>query len=60
MEFVCPHCDQLTKGPAYKVTSEEAGVVLLEMIVCHSCSEEAKDLGLDVKEINQCSVPEIP
>jgi hypothetical protein len=52
MEFICQHCDKLTKGLACRVTSEEAGVILLEMIVCHSCSEQAKNLGLDVKEIN--------
>ena len=51
MEFVCQHCQELTKGPAYKVTSEEAGVILLEMIVCHSCSEQAKNLRLNVKSI---------
>ena len=51
MEFVCQHCDKLTMAPAYKVTSEEAGVILLEMIVCDSCCEEANSLGLDVKSI---------
>ena len=56
MELVCQHCDKLTMGPAYKVTSEEAGVVLLEMIVCHSCSEEAKDLGLDVKSVTSAEI----
>jgi hypothetical protein len=53
MEFICQHCDKLTEGLAYQVTSEEAGVILLDMIVCHSCFEQAKNLGLDVKEINQ-------
>jgi len=33
--------------------SEEAGVVLLDMIVCHSCCERAKNLGLHVKEIKK-------
>jgi hypothetical protein len=32
------------------VTSEEDGVVLLDMIVCHSCSIEARTLGLQTKE----------
>jgi RNase P subunit RPR2 len=53
MEFICQHCDKLTEGLRYRVTSEEAGVILLEMIVCHSCSEQAKSLGLDVKEIDE-------
>jgi len=33
--------------------SEEAGVVLLDMIVCHSCCERAKNLGFHVKEIKK-------
>jgi hypothetical protein len=53
MKFICRHCDTSTDGLAYRVTSEEAGVMLLDMIVCHSCFERAKDLGLDVKEISQ-------
>jgi hypothetical protein len=36
-------------GARYRVTSREAGEILLDMIVCHSCSEQAKDLGLDVE-----------
>ena len=56
MEFVCQHCEQLTKGPAYKVTSEEEGVILLEMIVCHSCSEQEKNLRLDVKSITSAEI----
>jgi hypothetical protein len=55
MEFICQHCDKLTEGQRYLVTSEEAGEILLEMIVCHSCSEQAKDLGLDVEEINEAA-----
>jgi hypothetical protein len=53
MDFICQHRDKLKHGLAYRVTSEEAGVILLEMIVCQSCSEQAKNLRLDVKEINQ-------
>ena len=53
MEFICQHCDKLAEGLRYRVTSEEAGVVLLDLIVCHSCSEQAKNLGLDVKEIDE-------
>jgi hypothetical protein len=48
---MCHHCDKRIEAPAYRVTSEEADVILLEMIVCHLCSEQAKDLGLDVKSI---------
>jgi hypothetical protein len=53
MKFTCRHCDKLTEGLAYRVRSEEAGVILLEMIVCYSCFEQTKNLGLDVKEIDQ-------
>ncbi len=47
---VCEHCDKKFPGTAYRVTSEEDGVVLLDMIVCHSCSIEARTLGLQTKE----------
>jgi hypothetical protein len=33
------------------VVSEEDGVVFLDLIVCHSCHEEAKELGLRAEEI---------
>ena len=52
MEFICQHCDKLAEGLRYKVTSEDAGEILLDMIVCQSCCEQAKNLGLDVQEIN--------
>jgi RNase P subunit RPR2 len=47
---ICEHCDKKFPGTAYRVTSEEDGVVLLDMIVCHSCSIEARTLGLQTKE----------
>lgn len=47
---ICQHCDKKFPGTAYRVTSEEDGVVLLDMIVCHSCSIEARTLGLQTKE----------
>jgi hypothetical protein len=53
MKFTCRHCDKLTEGPAYQVSSEEAGVILLDMILCHSCFEQAESLGLNVKEIDE-------
>ena len=51
MEFICKHCEKLTMGIPYRVTSEEAGVTLLNMIVCHSCYQAAKNLGLNAEEI---------
>lgn len=47
---VCEHCDEVYQGRAYRVTSEEDGVLLLDMIVCHSCSIEARRLGLVTRE----------
>ena len=46
MEFVCRRCDHITKQNLYRVTTEDAGVVLLNMIVCSSCARLAKRLGL--------------
>ncbi len=45
MEFVCRRCTHFTKK-AYRVTTEDGGVVLLNMLVCPSCARLAKSLGL--------------
>jgi len=45
MEFVCRRCTHFTKTP-YHVTTEDACVVLLNMLVCPSCARLAKSLGL--------------
>ena len=45
MEFVCRRCTHFTKT-RYHVTTEDAGVVLLNMLVCPSCARLAKSLGL--------------
>jgi len=47
---ICEHCGELYEGKAYRVTSEEDGILLLDMIVCHSCSIEARRLGLDTRK----------
>ena len=46
MEFACRRCDQITKQKPYRVTSEDGGVVLLDLFVCPSCARLAKSLGL--------------
>ena len=46
MKFVCGRCNHITKQNPYRVTTEDAGVVLLNMIVCSSCARVAKRLGL--------------
>jgi hypothetical protein len=45
MEFVCRRCTHFTKTP-YRVTTEDGGVVLLNMFVCPSCARLAQSLGL--------------
>jgi hypothetical protein len=38
-------------GRAYRVTSEESGVMLLDMTVCYYCYIDAQRLGLHAEEI---------
>jgi len=52
MDHICQHCGELIVGNAYRVTSEEEGITLLNMIVCYPCFMEAKKLGLHAQEIN--------
>jgi len=52
MEQTCQHCGELIIGNAYRVTSEEKGITLLDMIVCSLCFMEAKRLRLHTEEIN--------
>lgn len=46
MEFVCRRCNHITNKNLYRVTTKEADVVLLNMIVCSSCARLARSLGL--------------
>ena len=48
---ICRHCDEVIAGKAYRVTSEEDGVPLLNMVVCASCAAVAKSLLLNTEEI---------
>ena len=52
MNHTCQHCDELIVGNAYRVTSEEEGITLLDMIVCSLCFMEAKRLRLHTEEID--------
>ena len=52
MDRNCQHCGELIVGNAYRVTSEEEGITLLDMIVCSLCFMEAKRLRLHTEEIN--------
>ena len=52
MALICEHCDQMIVGNAYRVTSEEDGVLLLDMVVCSICAMEAKQLQLRTEVVN--------
>ena len=53
-ERLCDHCEGILTSKAYRVISEdsEAGGILLDMIVCHPCSDKAEELGLQIDEID--------
>ena len=57
MKFFCRHCDAMVLGDPYRVTSEEDGVILLDMTVCRSCYNEARALGLHSEAISLDSKP---
>ena len=50
MGWICQHCGAPFFDSAYRVKSEESGVVLLDMIVCEHCDVEARDLGLHTEK----------
>jgi hypothetical protein len=50
---ICEHCAELISSKAYRVTSAENGVILLDMIVCAPCALEAKSLQLTTEEITR-------
>ena len=52
MALICEHCDEMIVGNAYRVTSEEDGIVLLDMIVCSICAMEAKQLHLHTQVVD--------
>ena len=53
-ELRCDHCEQRVTSNAFRVISDdpEGGGILLDMIVCHACSEKAQELGLKIEEID--------
>ena len=52
MDHICQHCGELLVGNAYRVTSEDEGISLLDMIVCSLCFMAAKRLHLHAEEIS--------
>ena len=51
MDPICQHCYELIVGNAYRVTSKEEGITMLDIVVCSCCLMEAKRLGLHAEEI---------
>jgi 1-acyl-sn-glycerol-3-phosphate acyltransferase len=51
MGWICQHCGAPFVDSAYRVKSEESGIVLLDLIVCHGCYVQARELGLRTEEI---------
>jgi hypothetical protein len=51
MGWICQHCDAPFVDPPYRVKSEESGIVLLDLIVCHRCHVQARELGLRTEKI---------
>lgn len=56
MEFVCRRCTHITNKNLYRVTTEEAGVVLLNMLVCSSCARLARSLGLPAVKMTPAKI----
>jgi hypothetical protein len=59
MGWICEHCGVPFVGLAHRVKSEESGIVLLDLIVCHHCYMEARQLGLHTEEVRAQS-PLVP
>jgi hypothetical protein len=53
--IICEHCLQPTTGKVYRVTSEDAGVVTLNLVVCTVCCREAAKLGLKTNELDSAT-----
>ena len=58
MKFVCRHCEKFFDDEAYRVTSFDNDVVLLNMIVCSQCALMARELRLATQKIDLNSRPE--
>lgn len=51
MEYYCMHCHRYRNGDAYRVTSDEFGLVRLDIIVCYECYLDARRLGLRANKV---------
>jgi hypothetical protein len=51
--LTCDHCEGvLLNNKAYRVRTQDHGLILLDMVVCYACNLEAKNLGLDTDELH--------
>jgi hypothetical protein len=49
----CDHCEGvLFNNKAYRVRTQDHGLILLDMVVCYACNLEAKNLGLETDELH--------
>ena len=56
--IMCGHCEGiLLNKKAYRVWTEESGLILLDMIVCYACKLEAKKLGLNTDRVKRSTAP---
>jgi RNase P subunit RPR2 len=50
--IICGHCEGiLFNKKAYRVWTEDDGVILLDMVVCYTCKLEAQKLGLKTERV---------
>ena len=50
--IICDHCEGiLFNKKAYRVWTEDDGVILLDMVVCYACKMEAQKLGLKTERV---------
>ena len=57
-DVTCEHCEGILLGnKAYRVWTEDAGRILLDMVVCYACNLEAQKLGLNSDEVKKIARP---
>jgi hypothetical protein len=50
--IICGHCEGiLFNKKAYRVWTEDNGVIVLDMVVCYACKLEAQKLGLTTERV---------
>ncbi|HUC99683.1 MAG TPA: hypothetical protein VMR88_14435 [Candidatus Polarisedimenticolaceae bacterium] len=57
----CDHCEGiLLNNKAYRVRTQDHGLILLDMIVCYACHLEAKNLGLQTGDLQAADAESEP